>query len=275
MKGEHKMRLKVPWKTFPLVVAVFMGICLSAPATIAADLPASAKTAADYWLSVEGTDCQVWSDEPLAKGEIIRWRGGCSEGKLSGNGVLEVFAGDKRTLRFEGTMRSGRAEGPGKVEAAVKDGTERYDGGFTNGFFEGYGAYELSDGSRYEGGFRNDKPDGFGVYKGADGNIFQGEIKDGQPQGKGFRVWPNGEQYEGAFVKGKQQGTGTLLFPNGDVYEGQFGDDKASGAGKFTAADGTVFAGQWRDGKAEGTFTVTKPDGLREEQVWKNDQRVN
>jgi len=100
---------------------------------------------------------------------------------LSGKGVLEVFADDKRTLRFEGTMRSGRAEGPGKVEAAVKDDTERYDGGFTNGFFEGYGAYELSDGSRYEGGFRNDKPDGFGVYKGTNGNIYQGEIKDGQP----------------------------------------------------------------------------------------------
>jgi len=84
---------------------------------------------------------------------------------LSGKGVLEVFAGDKRTLRFEGEMRSGKAEGPGKVEAVAKDGTERYEGGFTNEFFEGYGVYELADGSRYEGGFRNDKPDGFGVYK--------------------------------------------------------------------------------------------------------------
>ena len=269
------MRLKVPWKTFTVAAAGFMGICLAVPVSFAADQPASAKAAADYWLPVEGTDCQVWSDEPLAQGEIIRWSGGCSEGKLSGMGVLEVFAGDKRTLWFEGTMRSGRAEGPGKVEAAVKDGTERYDGGFTNGFFEGYGAYELSDGSRYEGGFRNDRPNGFGVYKGADGNIYQGEIKNGQPQGKGFRVWPNGEQYEGDFVKGKKQGTGTLLFPSGDVYEGQFGDDKADGAGKFTAANGEVFKGQWRDGKAEGTFTVTKPDGSREEQVWKNDQRVN
>ena len=195
--------------------------------------------AADYWLRVEGTDCKGWSDEPLVKGETIRWSGGCKEGKLSGNGVLEVFEGDKRTLRFEGTMQSGKAEGPAKVEAAVKDGTDRCDGGFTNGLFEGYGVYELADGSRYEGGFRNDKLDGFGVYRGADGNIYQGEIKDGEPQGKGFRLWPNGEQYEGAFVKGKQQGMGTLLFPNGDVYEGQFKDDKADGAGKFTAANGS------------------------------------
>ena len=93
-----------------------------------------AALSADYWLPVAGADCQGWSDEPLAKGEIIRWSGGCKEGKLSGNGVLEVFERDKRTLRFEGTMRSGRAEGPGKVEAAVKDGTERYDGRFTNDF---------------------------------------------------------------------------------------------------------------------------------------------
>jgi len=26
---------------------------------------------AEYWLPVDGTDCQVWSDEPLSKGEII------------------------------------------------------------------------------------------------------------------------------------------------------------------------------------------------------------
>jgi hypothetical protein len=230
---------------------------------------------ADYWLPVEGTDCKVWSDEPMAKGETIRWSGGCKEGKLSGNSVLEVFEGHKRMLRFEGTMLAGKAEGPGKLEIEMKDGTERYEGGFAKSLFDGYGVYELADGSRYEGGFRNDKPDGFGVYKGADGDIYQGEIKNGEPHGRGFRIWPDGEQYEGAFVKGKQQGTGTLLFPNGDVYEGQFKDDKADRAGKFTAANGEVFKGQWRDGKAEGTFTVTKPDGSREEQVWKNDQRVN
>jgi hypothetical protein len=42
----------------------------------------------------------VWNDESMAKGETIRWSGGCNEGKLSGNGVLEVFEGDKRTLRY-------------------------------------------------------------------------------------------------------------------------------------------------------------------------------
>jgi hypothetical protein len=28
--------------------------------------------AADFWLPVEGNGCQVRSDEPLAKGEVIR-----------------------------------------------------------------------------------------------------------------------------------------------------------------------------------------------------------
>jgi hypothetical protein len=82
--------------------------------------------AGDYWLPVAGSDCQVWSDEPLAMGEIIRWSGRCHAGKLSGSGVLEVFEGDKRKLRFEGTMQSGRAEGPGKVEVVGKNGTGAY-----------------------------------------------------------------------------------------------------------------------------------------------------
>ena len=99
-------------KTFTCIVLLLLALCLAAPASFAADKPASAKAAADYWLPVEGSDCQVWSDEALAQGEVIHWSGGCQEGKLSGKGVLEVFAGDKRTLRFEGTMRSGKAEAP-------------------------------------------------------------------------------------------------------------------------------------------------------------------
>jgi hypothetical protein len=230
--------------------------------------------AADFWLPVEGNGCQVWSDEPLAKGEVIRWSGGCDTDKLSGKGVLEVLENDKRTLRFEGEMHAGKAEGPGKLENASKEGPERYEGGFAGSLFSGYGVYELADGSRYEGGFKNDKPDGYGLYKGANGDIYQGEIKAGAPQGQGFQVWPEGEMYQGAFVNGERSGTGTMLFSNGDVYEGSFRDDKANGKGKFTAANGEIYEGSWVEGKAEGRFIVTGPDGKREEQTWKNDQRV-
>ena len=114
---------------------------------------------ADYWLPVERTGCQVWADEPLASREFIRWSGGYEAGKLSGEGLLKVFEGDRRTLRFAGEMRAGKAEGPGKLELSVKDGTERYTGAFAQSLANGYGLYELADGSRYEGGFRDDKPE--------------------------------------------------------------------------------------------------------------------
>jgi len=44
----------------------------------------SSTYAADHWLKVEGTECTVWSDEPLQSGESIRWSGGCTQGRISG-----------------------------------------------------------------------------------------------------------------------------------------------------------------------------------------------
>jgi hypothetical protein len=248
----------------PVVLTVLIAVLLLAGNVMAKD----------FWLKDSASGCEVWSDEPLSEGEEIHWSGGCKGEKLSGKGVLEVSEGDKRTLRFVGTMDAGKAEGIGTLEIVGKQGPERYEGGFSGSLFDGYGVYELADGSRYEGGFKNDQPDGYGVYKGADGNIYQGEIKEGLPDGKGFRVWPGEGMYEGAFVRGKRHGFGTLLFPNGDVYEGRFKDDTADGAGKFTTAEGEDYEGHWREGKAEGVFVVTLADGTKEEQEWKNDQRV-
>jgi hypothetical protein len=45
-----------------------------------------AALSADDWLPVAGVDCKVWSDEPLAKGEIIR---------------RSVFACNNRANEFE------------------------------------------------------------------------------------------------------------------------------------------------------------------------------
>jgi hypothetical protein len=58
-------------------------------------------------------------------------------GRLSGKGVLEVVENDKRTLRFEGEMRAGKAEGPGKLEIVENGGAERYEGGFAGSLFKG------------------------------------------------------------------------------------------------------------------------------------------
>jgi hypothetical protein len=35
-----------------------------------------------------------------------------------------------------------------------------------------------------------------------------------------------------------------------------------------------MYEGRWAEGRAEGAFVVTKADGRREEQIWKNDERV-
>jgi len=112
--------------------------------------------AADHWLAVDETDCTVWSDELLKPGEVIRWSGGCEDGRLSGEGVLQVSVSGNPGLRFEGVMQGGKANGEGTLESSEQDGDFRYTGGFTDGLFDGFGLLELGDGSRYEGGFTAD-----------------------------------------------------------------------------------------------------------------------
>jgi hypothetical protein len=190
--------------------------------------------ATDHWLAVEGMDCAAWSDQPLQPGEVIRWSGGCENGRLSGQGILEVTASGKRQLHFEGTMSGGKANGEG-----VFEGQEQ--GGKTQG----------ADGSRY-----------------------QGELSMGVPQGEGFEVTADGAAYHGDFSAGERHGHGALLFVDGGIYEGGFEDGKAHGKGVFTNLFGDTVEGTWNAGMANGEFIVTKGNGTVEHQIWRNDQQV-
>jgi hypothetical protein len=230
--------------------------------------------AATHWLAVEGSNCKAWSDEALKPGEVIRWSGGCEDGRLSGKGVLEVTASGKRQLYFEGAMRGGKAHGEGVAESQDESGKTRYTGGFANGLFDGFGLLELADGSRYEGGFKADQPDGYGLYQGADGSRYQGDLSAGVPQGEGFEVTADGAAYHGGFSAGARHGQGTLLFVDGGLYEGGFENGKAHGKGVFTALSGTTAAGSWINGKADGEFVITSRDGSVKHQLWRDDKRV-
>ncbi len=230
--------------------------------------------AADHWLAVDGSDCMVWSDERLKLGEVIQWSGGCEDGRLAGQGVLEVTVSGQRQVRFEGVMRGGKADGEGVLESREQEGEDRYRGGFADSLFDGFGALELANGSRYEGGFKADKPDGYGLYQGTDGSLYQGELAGGVPQGKGFEVTADGAKYEGEFADGARHGEGTLLFADGGIYEGGFADGKANGKGVYTDPFDDVFEGTWSDGKADGEFLVTRADGTTKKQLWRNDHQV-
>jgi hypothetical protein len=243
-------------------------------ATIGLLLLAGSVCAADHWLAVEGSNCKAWSDEALKPGEVVRWSGGCEDGRLSGKGVLEVTASGKRQLYFEGMMRGGKANGEGFAESHGESGKTRYMGGFADGLFDGFGLLELADGSRYEGGFKADQPSGYGLYQGADGSRYQGELSAGKPQGEGFEVTADDAAYHGGFSAGERHGQGTLLFADGGLYEGGFENGKANGKGVYTDLSGATAQGTWIAGKANGEFVITKRDGSVEKQVWRDDQPV-
>lgn len=258
---KRRPSLRGPWLARATGVVLILGAC--------------ATYGQGHWLPVEGSGCTVWADKAPKAGRVIHWTGGCDDGKLSGDGVLEVVADGESLLRFEGTFVAGKAEGQGDLERRSEEGTTRYRGEFAASLKEGEGLYELADGGRYWGSFKADVAEGAGVYQGADGSVYLGEVQANQPHGAGLMVIADGASYQGGYVDGERQGQGVLLFPDGSVFRGGFQAGKADGQGVFLAVDGAVYQGVWRQGKADGVFRVTRPDGEQEQQTWKDDVRVD
>lgn len=122
--------------------------------------------------------CEVWNDAPQAR-ETVTWTGGCSGGRLSGEGTLvwsSMLRGQTVEQRHEGSFREGQEEGYG-ISSYVDGG--RYEGEFRGGEREGRGVRVLSDGSRYEGQWRDNLPQGSGTLTMSDGRVFSGEWSQG------------------------------------------------------------------------------------------------
>lgn len=111
----------------------------------------------------------------------------CPDASETPDGRLRCTFTDGR--RFDGEVRGGKANGPGKMSFPNGD---RYDGTFVNGLFGGSGTYWYASGARYDGQFR-----------------------DGLRNGSGTTVWPNGSRYNGAYANNKPNGYGTVTTQNG------------------------------------------------------------
>ena len=122
--------------------------------------------------------CTVWNDAPQPQ-EVALWSGGCSGGRISGEGTLvwrSVHRGQVVEQRHEGSFRNGREDGYGVTYYA--DGG-RYEGGFSEGEREGRGTRVLSDGSRYDGQWRDNLPQGPGTLTMSDGRVYTGTWSQG------------------------------------------------------------------------------------------------
>ena len=111
----------------------------------------------------------------------------CGDASETPDGRLRCTFDDGR--RFDGQVRGGKANGPGKMWFPNGD---RFEGTFADGLFGGSGTYWYASGARYDGQFAN-----------------------GLRGGQGTTVWPNGSRYSGGYVNNKPNGYGTVTTSNG------------------------------------------------------------
>lgn len=158
----------------------------------------------------------------------------------------------------------------GCVKGDCKDGWGKYnyengyyDGFWTNGKKNGYGAYIWDGSGRYVGNWENDTMKGYGVYYGDDKKTYQyGEWENGKLNGLGYTytnekwkrgIYKNGEisqEFE-LFKNNKETGCvsgdcqnkfGYMVWDNGDNFIGFFKDGRLY-MGEYTFANGDVYKG--------------------------------
>ncbi len=170
-----------------------------------------------------------------------------------GSAVMESGA------RHTGYFKSGRLDGPGKVE---HNGAS-YVGGFKDGSYNGRGTYIYANGDKYVGEFFKGNFHGRGEVAFPNGETYKGEFKNGLREGKGLIRFPSGASYEGNFANNKYDGFGKYKYPNGDVFEGSYVADSRVGRGKYTFKDGAVLEGTYVADKVTSPISMRFPTGAR------------
>ena len=138
----------------------------------------------------------------------------------------------------------------------------RYEGGFRDGLWEGYGVVDWDDGRHFEGEFQNDTFHGYGIMIYPNGARYEGQWQFGKRHGHGKYTSPE-HDFEGEFVEGKRHGYAVTCYKNGNVYEGYYENDKRHGSCVYKFACGDVFEGTFENDKAHGSCTYTYADGTR------------
>lgn len=160
----------------------------------------------------------------------------------NGYGILEIRT-PNGTDRYEGNFSNGMFHGHGKFEQMIsRTGRSYYDGEWNMGVREGRGTYWNGISNLYIGSWRNDLRHGHGSY-------FFG-LTDWVPN-RNTEAWlrENVENYTGDFVDDLYQGNGTYRWPDGQRYVGTFFANEKHGAGTFFYPTGTRREQVWEYGR--------------------------
>ncbi|KAL4339413.1 hypothetical protein GQ457_08G023500 [Hibiscus cannabinus] len=168
---------------------------------------------------------------------------------------------------YEGEFHKGKCSGSGVYYYYLSG---RYEGGWADGKYEGYGVETWARGSRYRGQFRQGLRHGFGVYWFYTGDVYAGEWSNGQSHGCGIHTCEDGSRYVGEFKRGVKHGLGHYHFRNGDRYAGEYFADKMHGFGVYCFANGHRYEGAWHEGRRQGLGMYTFRSGETQSGHWQN-----
>ncbi len=204
------------------------------------------------------------------------YTGAFFEGRVTGKFIMQI---PRENLVYEGDLLDGYMHGQGTLTAQ----TYVYTGGFKDRYFEGKGKITYTNGIVYEGGFSEGIYNGLGVFLGEDGSRYEGQFKDNYYHGEGKIVYANGSVYQGGFSEGVYQGHGRYSLDDswyegtyvagelsgqaeyvdsqGNYYKGEANVWQPSGKGQFTQADGVILKGAFEYGSLEGLGEKINLDG--------------
>lgn len=223
------------------------------------------------WESVGDWMVEVGDDSYGEKSDDILWYEGELNEDLLPHGRGKAYF--RNCDSYEGDWMYGEMHGDGIFE---KDGEYVYEGNFSHGVKEGYGAiYYLSDedgyevGDHIEGEFQDNAPNGYGTLYYANGSKYEGDFLDGLFNGKGVYTSP-WFCYEGEFEDGLFDGHGKIDFYDGRIFEGAFSNNCMNGEGILHLPDGATITGHWMNDRRVGLFTLTLPDGRQYQRKYTN-----
>ena len=231
VSGAEMLGMEVPAAPPPLLmrrwvwaaagigyIVLVLGVARLAPRPDA-DLEAVAKEPprSDF-IPTQAVGCSVWA-KAMHPGQTATWSGPCVDGKGSGPGVLDyaVLRGaDDEPYRyhFTGTLRGGKADGPGqaiKTYPSVKAQTT-YDGEFRDGEFDGDGTWRSQRGltwTKYKGHFKAGEYDGQGLETSDEGLVRGPSWHQGKLNGTVVYRLPDRYDYQGGMTDGMYDGRGS------------------------------------------------------------------
>jgi len=173
-----------------------------------------------------------------------------SDGKIIGQGNFYYIAGKLKSQRYQGCFLDGCFNGEGIYFYADND---KVYGTFQNGF-NGNLTHEKNKRIVYKGSYLRGKPNGSGISYNEDGTGFQGEFRNGRAwngQGAVEFTTKSGKKMKaiGKFSEGELNGVGRLINLNrGEWFEGYFVNSQYHGDGVLHFKDGTKVMGYFEDG---------------------------